>query len=121
MQVQERYISAGQVKTYHVWTRQEGKVNGRGSCFRKKAVLCVFLNRLGLTWFELRKCSETVGGQCHQLQLPETNYDLLQNSPDFQERQYKPIFLHENALTHQTKLTGKLVAFYASELPAHAG
>jgi len=58
-----------------------------------------------MVYYELLKPGETINTKRYQ-QLIDLNCSLLKNRPEYQKRQHKVIFLHDNALSYSAKQFG---------------
>jgi len=63
-----------------------------------------------MTYYELLKPGETVNTKRYQQQLINLNRSLLKKRPEYQKRQHKVIFLHDNAPSHTAKPVRKHLA-----------
>ena len=63
----------------------------------------VWWHQKGVVYYELLKPGETVNIKRYQQQLIDLNRSLLKKRPEYQKRQYKVIFLHNNAPSHTAK------------------
>ena len=57
----------------------------------------------GVVYYELLKPGETVNTKRYQQQLIDLNRSLLKKRLEYQKRQHKVIFLHDNAPSHTAK------------------
>jgi len=87
------------------------------SRFDRKTMLCVWWDQKGVVYYELLKPGETVNTKRYQQQLIDLNRSLLKKRPEYQKRQHKVIFLHDNAPSHSEKPIGMLEALSWEVLP----
>ena len=66
-------------------------------------MFCVWWDQKGVVYYELLKPSETVNTKRYQQQLIDLNRSLLKKRPEYQKRQHKIIFLHDNTPSHTAK------------------
>ena len=66
-------------------------------------MLCVWWDLKGVVYYELLKPGETVNAGRYQQQLIDLNRSLLEKRPEYQKRQHRVIFLHDNAPSHMAK------------------
>jgi len=66
-------------------------------------MLCVWWDQKGVVYYELLKLGETVNTKRYQQQLIDLNRSLLKKRPEYQKKQHKIIFLHDNAPSHTAK------------------
>jgi len=72
------------------------------------------------TPYELLKPGETVNTKRYQQQLIDLNRSLLEKRPEYQKRQHKVIFLHDNAPSHTAKPVRDTLEALSWEVLAHA-
>jgi len=75
----------------------------RPNRFGRKTMLCVWWDQKSVVYYELLKPGETINTKCYQQQLIDLNCSLLKKRPEYQKRQHKVIFLHDNAPSHTAK------------------
>ena len=75
----------------------------RPNRFGRKTMLCVWWDQKGVVYYELLKPNETVNTKRYQQQLFDLNRSLLEKRPEYQKRQHKVFFLHDNAPSHKAK------------------
>lgn len=88
--------------------------------FGKKRMLCVWWDQKGVVYHELLKPGETVNTDRYRQQLIELSRALLQKRPEYQKRQHKVIFLHDNAPSHKAKLVQETIEALNWEVLPHA-
>lgn len=71
--------------------------------FRQKAILCVFRDGKGVVYCGLSILGKRANANFYQQQLTDLNHPLLGKRPEYQERQYKTIFLQDNSLSLTAK------------------
>jgi len=69
---------------------------------------------------EFLKPGETVNTDRYKQQLINLNRVLLEKRPEYQRRQHKVIFLHDNAPAHTAKPVKKLLSAMSWEVLSHA-
>jgi len=77
----------------------------RPNRFGRKTMLCVWWDQKGVVYYELLKPGETVNTKRYQ-QLIDLNRSLLKKRLEYQKRQHKVIFLHDNAPSHTANQFG---------------
>jgi len=75
----------------------------RSNSFGRKTMLCVWWNQKDVIYYELLKPGKTVNTKRYQQQLIDLNSSLLKKRLEYQKRQHKVIFLHDNAPSHTAK------------------
>jgi len=71
-------------------------------------------------YYELLKPDETVNAGRYQQQLIDLNRSLLEKRPEYQKRQHKVIFLHDNAPSHTAKPVRDTLEALSWEVLPHA-
>ena len=61
------------------------------------------MDQKGVIYYELLKPGETVNTERYRQQMIDLNQALREKRPEYQERQYKVILLHDNAPLHTAK------------------
>ena len=74
----------------------------------------------GVIYYELLKPGETVNTNRYQQQMIDLNQALQEKQPDYQRRQHKVIFLHDNAPSHTAKRVKETIETFNWEILAHA-
>lgn len=92
----------------------------RPNRFGKKTMLCTWWDQKGVVYYELLKPGETVNTQRYQQQLIELNHSLLIKRPEYERRQHKVIFLHDNAPSHKAKAVCNTLETLKWEVLPHA-
>lgn len=69
----------------------------RPNRFNGKTMYYVWRDREGVFYCDLTVLDVTVNTSRYQLQLNDLNHSLLEILPEYQRRQYKVIFFHDNA------------------------
>jgi len=80
-------------------------------------MLCVWWDQKGVVYYELLKPGETVNTN-YQQQLIDLN--LLKKRPEYQKRQHKVIFLHDNTPSHTAKSVRDTLEAFSWEVLPHA-
>ena len=70
-------------------------------------------------YYELLKLGETVNTKRYQ-QLIDLNHSLLKKRPEYQKRQHKVIFLHDNAPSYMVKPVRDTLEALSWEVLPHA-
>lgn len=78
----------------------------RPNCIGWKTMLCVWWDQKGIIYYELLEPGEEVTTARYQQQLIDLNRALLEKRPEYQKRQHKVIFLHDNAPSHTARYVG---------------
>jgi len=73
-----------------------------------------------MIYYELLKPGETVNTKRYQQQLIDLNRSLLKKRPEYQKRQHKVIFLHNNAPSHTSKPVRDTLEAFSWEVLPHA-
>ena len=63
-------------------------------------ILCVWWDEWCMVYYELLKPGETIDTKHYQQQLTNFNHLLLEKRPEYQKRQHKVIYFHDNAPSH---------------------
>ena len=92
----------------------------RPNRFGRKTMLCVWWDQKGVVYYELLKPGETVNAGRYQQQLIDLNRSLLEKRPEYQKRQHKVIFLHDNAPSHTAKPVRDTLEALSWEVLPHA-
>ena len=74
----------------------------------------------GVIYYQLLKPGETVNTNRYQQQMIDLNRALQEKRPDYRRRQYKVIFLHDNAPSHTAKRVKETIETFSWEILAHA-
>jgi len=82
-------------------------------------MLCVWWDQKSV-YYEILKPGETVNTKCYQQQLIDLNRSLLKKRPEYQKRQYKIIFLHDNTPSHTAKPVWNTLEALSWEVLPHA-
>jgi len=82
-------------------------------------MLCVWWNQKGVVYYELLKPGEMVNTKRYQQQLIDLNRSLLKKRPEYQKRQHKVVFLHDNA-SHTAKPVRDTLEALSWEVLPHA-
>jgi len=99
---------------------QPSTSTARPNRFGKKTMLCVWWDQSGVVYYELLKPGETVNTERYRQQLIDLNHALLQKRPEYQKRQHKVIFLHDNAPAHKSKPVKDTLEALGWEVLPHA-
>ena len=91
----------------------------RSNRFGRKTMLCVWWDQKSV-YYEILKPGETVNTKCYQQQLIDLNRSLLKKRPEYQKRQYKIIFLHDNTPSHTAKPVWNTLEALSWEVLPHA-
>jgi len=83
-------------------------------------MLCVWWDQKGVVYYELLKPGETVNTKRYQRQLIDLNRSLLKKRLEYQKRQYKVIFLHDNAPSYTAKPVRDTLEALSWEVLSHA-
>ena len=83
-------------------------------------MLCVWWDQKGVVYYELLNPGETVNTKRYQQQLIDLNRSLLKKRPEYQKRQHKVIFLHDNAPSHMAKPVRDTLGALSWEVLPHA-
>lgn len=92
----------------------------RPNRFGQKAMLCVWWDQEGIIYYELLKVGETVNADRYKQQLIDLNRVMLRKRPQYQKRQHKVIFLHDNAPSHTSKSVKDLLSAMSWDVLQHA-
>ena len=82
-------------------------------------MFCVWWDQKGVVYYELLNPGETVNTKRYQQQLIDLNRSL-QTKPEYQKRQHKAIFLHDNAPSQTAKLVRDTLEAFSWEVLLHA-
>jgi len=71
-------------------------------------------------YYDLLKPGKTINTKRYQQQLIDLNRSLLKKRPEYQKRQHKVIFLHDNAPSHTAKPVRDTLEALSWEVLPHA-
>ena len=74
----------------------------------------------GVIYYELLKPGETVNTNRYQQQMIDLNRELQEKRPDYRRRQYKVIFLHDNAPSHTAKRVEETIETFSWKILANS-
>lgn len=99
---------------------QPATSSARPNRFGRKTMLCVWWDQKGVIYYELLRPGETVNTARYQQQLIDLNRALQRKRPEYQKRQHKVIFLHDNAPSHTARPVRDTLEALNWEVLAHA-
>lgn len=82
-------------------------------------MLCVWLDQLGVIYYELLKPSETITGERYRTQLVRLGRALKEKRPQYNERHNKIILQHDNVRPHVAKVVKKYLETLKWEILPH--
>jgi len=80
----------------------------------------VFGGTRRVIYYDLLKPGKTINTKRYQQQLIDLNRSLLKKRPEYQKRQHKVIFLHDNAPSHTAKPVRDTLEALSWEVLPHA-
>nr|AAC16610.1 transposase [Drosophila simulans]AAC16611.1 transposase [Drosophila simulans]AAC16615.1 transposase [Drosophila simulans] len=113
------FVNPKRKKSY-VDPGQPATSTARPNRFGKKTMLCVWWDQSGVIYYELLKPGETVNTARYQQQLINLNRALQRKRPEYQKRQHKVIFLHDNAPSHTARAVRDTLETLNWEVLPHA-
>ncbi|GFX15842.1 mariner Mos1 transposase [Trichonephila clavipes] len=100
---------------------QPSKLTARPNCFGRKTMQCIFWDQEEpIYYFELLKPGETVNTDRYKQYLLNLNDAILEKREQYKKRQYKVIFLDDNAPSHRAKQIKDIVKALGWKPLAHA-
>jgi Transposase. len=84
---------------------EAGPSTPRTNCFGRKIMLCVWWDQSGIVYYKLLEPGKTVNTQCYHQEMINLNHALFEKRPEWAKRHGKVILLHDNALSHTSKLS----------------
>lgn len=101
----EKWIYYDNLKRLKTWVMpgESGPSTPKRNIHTSKIMLYIWWDQRGVVYYELLKPSETITSDRYRLRLIGLNQTLKEKRPEWNNRHYKLILLHDNARPHVAK------------------